>query len=78
MSTLALLGTAAAVPLGERQAKSRDSSFKRLLTAREAEARQRTRGYLAGQSNERLAGLGFTADDIAALRKGAFQLPTHQ
>jgi hypothetical protein len=78
MSTLALLGTAAAVPLGERQTKSRPSLFKRLLAAREAEARRRTRSYLAGQSSERLAALGFTADDLAALRKGESRLPTHK
>ena len=78
MSTLALLAPLSAGPAAtERPAKAVKGLFRRLLAAREAEARQRTVLYLAWQPEDRLTALGYTADDIAALRKGEFRLPSN-
>jgi hypothetical protein len=52
------------------------SLIQRLLEARENEARRRVVGYLAATDDGRLAGLGFTPDDIATLRAG--RMPTRR
>jgi uncharacterized protein YjiS (DUF1127 family) len=54
--------------------KRRSSLVQRLIKWREEAARQRIRAYLAAMDDARLAGLGFTADDIQALRRGEFRL----
>jgi hypothetical protein len=77
MSTLALLGTVAAAPLEtSKPAEPRLDFFRRLLEAREARARQHCQRYLAEQSDGRLRTLGFSPDDIEALRNGAPILPS--
>jgi hypothetical protein len=73
MSTLAL--RAAGVIASAVEPKPGLSFVTRLLAAREDQAKRRVLGYLAAMDNARLAGLGFTADDIRALRAGELRLP---
>lgn len=47
---------------------------KRLLEAREDKAKRSVLGHLAAMDDARLAGLGFTAEDIQALRAGELRL----
>jgi len=68
MSTIAL--RAAGVIASAVEAEPGKSLIRRLLEARENEARRRVLGYLAAMDDGRLQGLGFSADDIAALRAG--------
>ena len=49
--------------------------FTRLIRARETSANRRAVSYLASQSNERLAALGFDADGIATIRAGKLAIP---
>ena len=68
MSTLAV--RAAGVLASAVEPQSGLSFVDRLLAARENEARRRVVTYLAAMDDARLQGLGFTPDDIAALRRG--------
>lgn len=71
MSTLALRG--AGVIASAVEPKSELSFIQRLLKARENEAKRRVLTYLAAMDEGRLKELGFTQNDIDALRSG--QLP---
>ena len=73
MSILAL--PAAAVPplAPGQQTWSSRGWCRRLLEARETQARRHLLAYLAHQSDERLAALGFAADAIEAVRQGRWQ-----
>ena len=51
------------------------SLFTRLIRARETSAKRQVAAYLASQSDERLAALGFDADDIASTRAGKLHIP---
>ena len=73
MSTLAL-GLADALA-SAAEPKPKPSLFERLIAAREDQARRRGVSYLAWMDDERLKGLGFTAEDIEALRTGELRLP---
>jgi hypothetical protein len=67
MSTISLTaGEAAALP-AERSA--RPSLLRRLIEARERQARRIVAYHLATQSDERLLALGLTAGEIQALRR---------
>src|SRR5262249_16438623 len=68
MSTLAL--RAAGVIASAVQPEPGQSFVERLLAAREAEAKRRVRWLLAAMDDARLAGLGFSPKDVAALRDG--------
>jgi hypothetical protein len=46
-----------------------------LLAAREDAAKRRVVAHLAAMDDARLQGLGFNADDIAALHSGEYRLP---
>lgn len=46
---------------------------KRVMEAREAQAKRQVAAYLAACSNERLIQLGLSAEDIRAVRTGTFQ-----
>ncbi len=73
MSTLAL--RAAGLIASAVEPKSGTSLVKRLLAAREDQARRRVLSYLAAMDDARLAGFGFTPDDIRTLRAGELRLP---
>ena len=49
--------------------------FARLVHQRGMRARREVLSYLMSQSDERLAGLGFSADDIRDLRAGNLRIP---
>jgi hypothetical protein len=49
--------------------------FTRLIRSREARANLQVMSYLMGQSDGRLATLGFSADDICDLREGKQRFP---
>jgi hypothetical protein len=67
MSTLALTpGEVAALP-GEKS--RRPSLFRRLIEARERQAKRIVAMHLASLTDERLLALGLMADEIAALRR---------
>jgi hypothetical protein len=76
MSTLILPGATAALATGAPRAAP--SLLRRLLAARARQGEDHIRLYLGGQSDARLAALGFGAAEIAALRRGRLQLPTHK
>ncbi|MGH6817036.1 MAG: hypothetical protein ACREC6_15170 [Hyphomicrobiaceae bacterium] len=72
MSTLTLnthdvSGTA---PVREGRPGFWKSLFEALIAARRAEADTRIRGYVAGLSDQGLADLGFTPEEIRKLRDG--------
>jgi hypothetical protein len=48
----------------------------RLVATREASARRQAVAYLAAQTDARLEGLGFSAGDIRAIRKGEMRAPS--
>lgn len=73
MTTLAL-GLADALA-SAAEPKPKSGLFKHLIAARENQARRRAVSYLAWMDDERLKGLGFTAEDIEALRTGELRLP---
>jgi hypothetical protein len=73
MSTLAV--RAAGVLASAVEPKPGLTFVGRLLAARENEARRRVVGYLAAMDDARLLDLGFTSDDIAALRRGQPRQP---
>lgn len=56
-------------------APSKPSILQRLIAARMRRGKARVSGYLARQSDVTLADLGFTADQIAAIRKTG-EIPT--
>jgi hypothetical protein len=73
MSTLALWSAdAASSAIGT---KPRSGLFARLIKAREREATRRIHSFLIAQSNEHLKDLGYTSEDIAALRAGEVRMP---
>ena len=78
MSTLALqpADIAASPAVGP---KAEPNLFQRVfqgfVKAREAEARRRIYSFLAAHSDERLADLGYTAEDIRSMRRGQFRFP---
>jgi hypothetical protein len=47
--------------------------FKRVIAAREVEAKRHVANYLAACSDDRLTYLGLSTDDIRAIRAGTFQ-----
>jgi hypothetical protein len=73
MSTLAIRGAGALASAVEPRPGL--SFVGRLLAAREDAAKQRVVAHLAAMDDARLQGLGFSADDIAALRSGKYRLP---
>jgi hypothetical protein len=73
MNTLAI--RAGGVIASSVQSRPGQSFFQRLIAARENEAKRRVVGYLAAMDDARLEGIGFTADDIKALRSGQMRLP---
>jgi hypothetical protein len=73
MSTLAL--RAAGVIASAVEPRSGWSLVERLLAAREDAAKRKVILHLAAMDDARLAGLGFSPDDIAALRAGELRLP---
>jgi hypothetical protein len=73
MSTLALWSADSASPAIASNPKP--SFFARLIKAREREAARRIHSFLITQSDERLAELGYTREDIVALRDGQVRLP---
>ena len=74
MSTLAL--RAAGVIASAVEPSRSQSLVQRLHRGRaRTQAKRRVVGYLAAMDDARLAGLGFTADDIRALRAGELRLP---
>ena len=73
MSTLVL---SQADALGPSAEKKPWRLFEWLVQARENEARRRVTDYLASQTDERLAGLGFDSEGIAALHRGQLRLPS--
>jgi hypothetical protein len=67
MSTLALAsapGTVAAEPY------TKPGLFQRLIAARERDTLRRIHAFIAVQSDQRLQDLGYTAEDIEAIRQG--------
>jgi hypothetical protein len=73
MSTLAI--RAAGVLASAVQAGDRPGLVQRLLAARENQPKRHVIARLAAMDDARLKGLGFSADDISALRAGGFRLP---
>jgi hypothetical protein len=73
MSTLALRAAGLFASAVEHQPAM--SFVARLLAARENEAWRRVVGYLAVIDDARLQGLGFSGEDIAALRAGQPRRP---
>ena len=73
MSTLAL--RAAGLIASAVEAKPGSSFLQRFLAARENQAKRRVREYLAAMDDAPLIGLGFTIEDIRALRSGELRLP---
>lgn len=68
------------IPLGNMApsaaaAPASPSLFARLIQAREMRARREIVSYLMSQSDDRLAGLGFSSDDIHDLREGNLAVP---
>ena len=76
MSTLALGLVGTTAPATEPKAKS--SLWSRLVKAREAQAARTVRAHLAGMDDARLLHVGFSEDDIWALRAGGSGLPRNQ
>jgi hypothetical protein len=73
MSTLALWSADAVSSTTETM--PRPSLFARLIKSREREATRRIHSFLITQSDERLKDLGYTSEDIAALRAGEVRMP---
>jgi hypothetical protein len=73
MSTLALWSADAAASVTE--GKPRSSLFARLIKSREREATRRVHSFLIAQPDERLKDLGYSSEDIAALRAGEVRMP---
>jgi hypothetical protein len=75
MSTLTIsLGHIAAPPSTAAAAPAKPGLFARLVRGREMRARREVLSYLASHDDERLAILGFSADDIIELRKGNLRI----
>lgn len=73
MSTLAL--ELAGADASAAQSEGGPGFFKRWIEMRQAKANGVVRAHLASLPDARLAGLGFTPEDILALRAGALRLP---
>src|SRR5262245_36207317 len=73
MSTLALRAAGLFASAVKPQAGS--SFIERFLAAHDDRAKRRVAGMLAAMDDARLAGLGFSAEDMAALRAGEHRLP---
>ena len=73
MSILTLPAVAVPQLAPGQQTWSSRGWWRRLLAARETQARRHLLAYLAHQSDERLAALGFAADAIEAVRQGRWQ-----
>lgn len=73
MSTLALRPVGTFAPAAKPSLQS--GFLQRLIRARETEARRRVRVHLAALGDGHLRDLGFSGDDIAALRAGEARLP---
>ena len=77
MSTLSLRAEDMAAAAADTETeRTKPSLFQRLIKAREEEARRRVRMYLVAMDDERLMSLGFSEDDIRALRSGEARLPS--
>jgi hypothetical protein len=76
MSTLAL-GLADALA-SAAQPKPKPSLLQRLIAAREEQVSRQVLSYLASMDDQRLAALGFTAEDVGDLRKGELRLPKYE
>jgi hypothetical protein len=50
----------------------------RLIESRQTRARREVMSYLTSQSDDRLAGLGFSARDIHDLREGNLRIPAER
>lgn len=74
MSTLALRAAGLFASAAEPEPGS--SFVGRFLAARENRAKRHVLARLAAMDDARLEGLGFSADDIAALRAGDLRLPS--
>lgn len=74
MSTLAL-GLADALASAAQPKPKRIGLVQRLIQAREDQAKRRVLGYLNAMDDQQLTSLGFTAEDIEALRQGELRLP---
>ena len=73
MSTLAL-GLADALA-SAAEPKPKSGLLQRLFAARQDQAKRRVLGYLTAMNDRQLTSLGFTAEDIEALRHGELRLP---
>jgi hypothetical protein len=73
MSTLALWSADSAS--SAIATKPRPGLFERLIKARERQATRHVYSYLNLQSDERLKDLGYTSEEIAALRAGEVRIP---
>jgi len=73
MSTLAVRAAGVLASAGEPRPGL--TFIGRLLAAREDAAKRRVVAHLAAADDSRLQGLGFAAEDIAALRSGEYRLP---
>jgi hypothetical protein len=74
MSTVALKSAFDAAPTGASGPKL--GVFQRLIRMREREALRQILAFLASKSDERLADMGYTAEDIEALRRGKLHFPS--
>jgi hypothetical protein len=74
MSSLAL-GLADALASAAQPKPKRLGLVQRLIQVREDQAKRRVLGYLTPMDDQRLTSLGFTAEDIEALRQGELRLP---
>lgn len=58
------------------QIEARAGFWSRLIAARQAQANRTVCAHLASMGPARLAGLGFNAEEIRALRAGELKLPS--
>jgi hypothetical protein len=75
MSTLALAASAAGAVAGV-EPNTKPSLIQRLIAARERDTLRRIRAFIAVQSDQRLQDLGYTAEDIEAIRQGRSLWPS--
>lgn len=75
MGSLTILVPISAAPPTAANGARKPGILARLLRARAEASERRTLTHLASQSDERLDAMGFSRDDIDALRKGELRLP---